>query len=169
MKRLLDTTNQNVLPYPRIDDLTVQGLDTERYKVLAVVDTAPPEFNPDTQWLSFSYQVFESELEYRQVWAVNNKIFTFDWDGLKNRALSGDLHSIFERLTIASLASDANTISTARGDITDAILTVRIEAALASGFQLLTQIGGYQFTQEEKDLWQSAVDELHFSPLIYLP
>lgn len=92
-----------------------------------------------------------------------------DWDGLKNRALAGDLHPIFQRLSIASLAADANTISTARGDITDAILTVRVEDALASGFQLLTQTGGYIFTKEEKDMWKSAVDELHFSSLVYLP
>ena len=72
MKKLLDTQTQQVLSYPRIDDLPVQGLDTQ-YKVLTVVDTTPPDFNPDTQWLSFSYQVFEDVLEYRQVWAVNEK------------------------------------------------------------------------------------------------
>lgn len=92
-----------------------------------------------------------------------------DWEALKNRALGGDLYPIFQRLTLASLATDANTISTARGDITDAILTVRVEAALASGFQLLTQVGGYVFTTEEKALWQAAVDELNFTPLVYLP
>lgn len=92
-----------------------------------------------------------------------------DWEGLKNRALGGELYPIFHRLTLASLAPDANTISTARGDITDAILIVKIEAALVSGLQLLTQIGGYQFTQEEKDLWKTVVDELGFSSLVYLP
>ena len=92
-----------------------------------------------------------------------------DWQTLQNRILGGDLYFIFKRITEVSLAPDANTISTARGDITDAILTVKIEEALASGFQLLTQVGGYQFTQEEKNLWKSVVDELHFSPLVYLP
>lgn len=92
-----------------------------------------------------------------------------DWEALKNRALGGDLYPIFQRLTLASLAPEANTISTVRGDITDAILTVKIEAALARGFHLLTQIGDYVFTQEEKDMWKSAVDELHFSSLVYLP
>lgn len=169
MKKLLDTTDERVLPYPRRDDLPVQGLDTERYKVLTVVDTTPPEYNPDTQWLSFSYQVFEDEFEYRQIWTMNNKIFTPDWQTLQDRALGGNLYPIFKRLTEASLIADANTISTARGDISDAILTVRIEAALANGFNLLTQVGGYVFTQEEKDMWKSAVDELHFSPLVYLP
>jgi hypothetical protein len=92
-----------------------------------------------------------------------------DWQTLQNRILGGDLYFIFKRLTEASLAPNANTISTARGDITDAIITVRIEAALASGLQLLTQVGGYVFSPEEKALWQSAVDELHFSSLVYLP
>jgi hypothetical protein len=92
-----------------------------------------------------------------------------DWEGLKHRAFGGDLYPIFERLRNAALDPEANTISTARGDITDAILTVKIEAALASGFQLLTQVGGYVFSPEEKALWQSAVDELHFSSLVYLP
>jgi hypothetical protein len=92
-----------------------------------------------------------------------------DWEALKNRALGGDLYPIFQRLTLASLATDANTISTARGDITDAILTVKVEAALASGFQLLTQVGGYVFTTEEKALWKAAVDELNFTSLVYLP
>jgi hypothetical protein len=92
-----------------------------------------------------------------------------DWQTLQNRILGGDLYFIFKRLTEASLAPNANTISTARGDITNAIITVRIEAALASGLQLLTQVGGYVFSPEEKALWQSAVDELHFSSLVYLP
>jgi hypothetical protein len=92
-----------------------------------------------------------------------------DWETLKNRALGGDLYPIFERLRDAALGSDANTISTARGDITDAILSVKIEAALAGGLQLLTQVGGYVFTDEEKDAWKTAVDELHFSSLVYLP
>ena len=81
MKKLLDTQTQQVLSYPRPDNLPIQGLDTARYKVLTVVDTAPPDFNPDTQWLSFSYQVFEDVLEYRQVWAVNEKPLVPNWDG----------------------------------------------------------------------------------------
>lgn len=92
-----------------------------------------------------------------------------DWEGLRDRALGGDLNPIFQRLTLVSLDPAANAISTARGDIGDAIMTVKIEAALASGLYMLTQIAGYEFTQEEKDLWQAAVDELGFSSVVYLP
>ena len=92
-----------------------------------------------------------------------------DWAALKNRALGGDLYPIFERLRNAALDPEANTISTARGDITDAILSVKVELALAGGLQLLTQVGGYVFTPEEKALWKDAVDELNFTPLVYLP
>lgn len=81
MKKLLDIQTQQVLPYPRLDDSPVQGLDAAQYKVLTVVDTAPPNFNPDTQWLSFSYQVFEDVFEYRQVWTVNEKPLVPNWDG----------------------------------------------------------------------------------------
>ena len=94
MKKLLDIQTQQVLPYPRLDDSPVQGLDTARYKVLTVIDTAPPDFNPDTQWLSFSYEVFENDLEYRQVWAVNEKpvtIRSIDMRRLKLALLQMDL------------------------------------------------------------------------------
>jgi hypothetical protein len=30
-----------------------------------------------------------ARLEQSQIWTVNNKIFTPDWEGLKNRALGG--------------------------------------------------------------------------------
>lgn len=89
-----------------------------------------------------------------------------NWINLRNRLLGGDLHPIFERLTIASMQPDGNPISTAKGDISDAILIVRIEAALASGLHLLTQVAGYVFTQEEKDLWNPAVEQEGFSDLV---
>jgi hypothetical protein len=71
MKKLFDTTTQKVLDYPRSDDLPVQGLEA-RYKVLTVVDTAPPTTTAN-QILSFTYQVLEADLEYRQVWTVNER------------------------------------------------------------------------------------------------
>lgn len=92
-----------------------------------------------------------------------------NWEALRDRALAGDLYPIFERLTVASLASDANAISTARGDIINAILSVKHEAALASGLALLINIGGYTFTTEEKELWNTVTESLHFSQLVRLP
>jgi hypothetical protein len=89
-----------------------------------------------------------------------------DWNALKNRLLGGDLYPIFQRLTFAALNENANTISTARGDITDAILTVKIEAALANGLGLLVNIGNYAFTDDEKLLWNNAIAELNFTDLV---
>jgi len=91
-----------------------------------------------------------------------------DWDGLRDRALAGDLYPVFQRLTATSLAPDANAISTARGDINNAILVVRKEAALASGLALLVGIGGYTFTSNEKTLWNNAVTQLNFSSAVRL-
>ena len=88
------------------------------------------------------------------------------WGALRNELLAGSLHSIFARITTAAIADNA--ISTARGDITDAILTVQIEAALASGIQLLLGVG-YTFTAEEKVLWNAKVAELNFSSVVNLP
>jgi hypothetical protein len=88
------------------------------------------------------------------------------WDALRNELLTGTLYPIFSRITEAALGS--NPISTARGDITDAILTVRDEDALASGIQLLLGVG-YTFTAEEKILWNTKVAELNFSEEVNLP
>lgn len=91
-----------------------------------------------------------------------------NWTELRDRLLGGNLYPIFQRLTIAALEPSANTISTARGDITDAIMVVKIESALAAGIYLLVNIGGYQFTEEERNAWNGAVTELNFSSAVYL-
>lgn len=135
---------------------------------IPLVDGSPIWSGFDSSVIAQLQSAYDSD-NYQLIPASEPQALSPNWEELKNRALAGDLYPIFQRLTIASLAPDANTISTARGDITGAILTVKIEAALASGFNLLTQIGGYVFTQEEKDMWKSAVDELNFSSLIYLP
>jgi hypothetical protein len=89
-----------------------------------------------------------------------------DWEGLTNQCLGGALHSLFQRLTIAAFGD--NGISTARGDITDAILTVRIEAALQSALSNLVTYTAYRFTNDEKILWNSTVASLNFSSAVYL-
>ena len=99
---------------------------------------------------------------------------TPDWDGLVSQCLGGVLHPIFQRLTIASFAD--NGTSTARGDITDAILTVRAEEALQSALHNLVTYTIYRFTDgtvdeedNEKALWDSTVTALNFSGLVHLP
>jgi len=88
-----------------------------------------------------------------------------DWAGLQNRGLGGDLHPIFNRLTLAAFTSNSPGLVGARGDILAAITTVKVEAALASGLALLSQFG-YAFTEEEKLLWNTAITELGFSDLV---
>jgi hypothetical protein len=88
-----------------------------------------------------------------------------DWNTLQAHLLAGDLNSIFARLTLAAI--DSNSLSTARGDVTDSILTVRVEAALASAIQLLEFVG-WVFTPKEVILWNTKVTELGFSALVRL-
>ncbi|MDX1976453.1 MAG: hypothetical protein SFT94_02160 [Pseudanabaenaceae cyanobacterium bins.68] len=85
-----------------------------------------------------------------------------DWEGLKLHLLAGELYPIFQRLTLASLDPAANPLSTARGDVTDSILVVKDELALASAIQLL-RVVGWVFTAEEIELWNRKTAELGFS------
>jgi hypothetical protein len=92
-------------------------------------------------------------------------VVTPDWDGLSNRVLGGDLFPLFIKLTLAGYQSIP--ISQARGDINAAVAYVRIEEALASGFQQI-QANGFVFTEEEKKLWNIAVTELGFSKIVQI-
>ena len=88
-----------------------------------------------------------------------------DWDGLKNMVLGGELYPLFTRVTIE--AANSNAINLARNDINLAVTVIRIEAALASGLSLLQQFG-FVFTQEEKQLWNTTLEELGFSEIVAL-
>lgn len=64
-KRLLDTITSEILPYPRLDDELVIGLDP-RYKILQVVrEPAPEDFNPITQRIEEVQTVVEEAGELR--------------------------------------------------------------------------------------------------------
>jgi hypothetical protein len=86
-----------------------------------------------------------------------------DWDGLASKVLGGELLPLFNRLT--SEAINSNAISLARNDINLAVTVVKNENALAAGLALLQQCG-FVFTEEEKQLWNNAIQELHFSDLV---
>lgn len=111
-----------------------------------------------------------------------------DWEQLSVRILTPDIPSgsfpkslfpIFDRVRDASFVNGTlitvdilkktQDTSTALSLITSAVVTVRIEGALAKGLQDLVTKAKYQFTAQEKALWKAAVDELNFSPLVYLP
>jgi hypothetical protein len=99
-----------------------------------------------------------------------------NWNGLQDSLLSGKLYFIYSRVRMNCFVSGqvsneviayANNISTALGLITDGILTVRIETAVADAINILQQVG-YIFTEDEKIAWNQAVEELGFSDLIKL-
>lgn len=99
-----------------------------------------------------------------------------DWNGLQNRLLSGDLYFLYSRARMACFVPTnatseaiayANNISTALSLITDGILTVKIEDAVADAIAILIQVG-YVFTEEEKSTWNKAIGELGFSDLLLI-
>ena len=97
-----------------------------------------------------------------------------DWDGLSKRCITPDdsLFALYTRLTLAAMGNTRIAVAQAR--IETAILTIRVEGALAGGISLLTSpfpldgIVPYIFTQEEKDDWNLAVTALGFSPLVFI-
>ena len=88
-----------------------------------------------------------------------------DWEGLTAQSLGGSLLSLFTRLT--SEAINSNPISIARNDINLAVTVIKNENALASSLALLQQLG-FVFTEEEKQLWNNAVEELGFSSVVQI-
>lgn len=88
-----------------------------------------------------------------------------DWDGLIGKVLGGDLLPLFTRVTAEAINS--NPISIARNDINLAVTVIKNENALASSLKLLQQVG-FIFTDEEKQLWNDAVEELGFSSVVQI-
>lgn len=85
-----------------------------------------------------------------------------DWDGLTGKVLGGDLLPLFTRVT--SEAINSNPISIARNDINLAVTVLKNETALAASLKLLQQCG-FVFIDEEKQLWNNAMEELGFSKI----
>ena len=88
-----------------------------------------------------------------------------DWNGLAKKVLGGDLLPLFVRVTIE--ATNSNPISVARNDINLAVTVLKNENALAASLKLLQQCG-FIFTNEEKQLWNDAIEELGFSKITKL-
>lgn len=136
--------------------------------VLGIVNNAPDFTKQKDPTLSILQEAWEKGKDSIEVIPDPEPtpiVTTPDWGGLLARVLGGDLFPIFARLTAA--ADLSNPINRARTDINLAVSFVRIEAALASGFMQL-QANGFVFTEEEKALWNNAVTELGFSPLVYI-
>ncbi|MBD2571064.1 hypothetical protein [Anabaena lutea] len=145
----------------------------------------PIPFNPETKEIDFNlieYPPTRSSLQSAwEQWCIGKDLGIEladiepssippnpDWDELKNRILSGNLHPLFERLTMAAMQGNSPGISTAQIHISIAILNLKNEDALSAGITLLTQVAGYIFTSEEKTLWNQAATELGFSNLVHI-
>lgn len=85
-----------------------------------------------------------------------------DWDRLIAEVLSGDLLPLFNRVIFEALNS--NPISIARSDINLAVTVLKNENALAASLKLLQQYG-FVFTDEEKQVWNDAMEKLGFSKI----
>lgn len=102
-----------------------------------------------------------------------------DWKALISAILGGALYPLYTRLTAASFVNlatatlaeigNANNIAVAAGKLDQSIQVTQVEGAVAASFQLLISTSDYRFTEEEKALWDSTVDSLGFSSLMYLP
>ena len=88
-----------------------------------------------------------------------------DWEGLVAEVLGESLLPLFTRVTAEAINS--NPISIARNDINLAVTLIKNEDALASSLALLQQLG-FVFTEEEKQLWNNAVEELGFSSVVQI-
>lgn len=69
-KALWDSVNEKLVPYPRIDDEPVMGLDTERYAVLSVVRLPRPAYDPLTEYLIPTQALDLDALQYTYDWLV---------------------------------------------------------------------------------------------------
>lgn len=91
-----------------------------------------------------------------------------DWDGLLNRLLAGDLHPLFQAITLAAFSNPLVLI--ARNDIYGAISNLKISdriSALRSGLDMLLQ-SGYQISDSDCIIWNTAMAELNFPDEIKL-
>lgn len=86
-----------------------------------------------------------------------------DWDGLYSHVLAGDLKPLYLRLKQA--AKTDNILSVDYVNFVAILSNIRTESALRECLDELVS-DGYVLNEEEKTLWNNAVQELHFSSLV---
>ena len=86
-KVLYSQSTHQVHPYPRQDDEPVTGLDPD-YLVLTKVEATPPSYDPDTQYLAESWVVDLNDLEYQQVWTIEDLPPVPQWTAFNTAMLS---------------------------------------------------------------------------------
>jgi hypothetical protein len=85
-----------------------------------------------------------------------------DWDSLYSRVLAGDLKPLYLRLKQA--AKTDNILSVDYINLITVLSSIRTEQALKECLDELIN-DGCVLSEEEKQLWNNAVTELHFSDL----
>jgi len=86
-----------------------------------------------------------------------------DWDGLYRSVLAGELKPLYLRLKQAAKAD--NILSVDYVNFVAVLSNIRSEQALKECLDKLIN-DGYVLSEEEKQLWNNAVQELHFSSLV---
>jgi hypothetical protein len=86
-----------------------------------------------------------------------------DWDGLYSSVLAGELKPLYLRLK--QEAKTDNILSVDYVNLITVLSNIRTEQALKDSLDELIN-DGYVLSEQEKTLWNNAVQELHFSNLV---
>ena len=86
-----------------------------------------------------------------------------DWDGLYRSVLAGDLKPLY--LSLKQAAKTNNILSVDYINLITVLSNIRTEQALKDSLDELIN-DGYVLSEQEKTLWNNAVQELHFSNLV---
>lgn len=103
-------------------------------------------------------------------------VITPDWDALSASLLNGVLSLIYQRINAACYVdpatatleqtANASNISIALAITMSALQVVRNEDALAAAISQLAY-SDFEFTEAEKTLWNTTVNELGFSEIVW--
>ena len=164
-KSLLDRQN-GIRPFLQ-DTIVVSGEEFDNwFSPQAIINNGGNQYVAAYKYLlQFKYSgwIMSEESEDTTIDLV--PVVLPDWNGLVTKVLEGELLPLFNRLT--SEAINSNPISIARNDINLAVTVIKNENALAASLALLQQLG-FVFTDEEKQLWNDAVEELGFSSVVQI-
>jgi hypothetical protein len=75
LKRLYNTASQQILPWPRLDEEPIVGLDPNLLE-MAVIEGEIPGYNPETQILTKSDVVNVEARTITRTWALSNLTYT---------------------------------------------------------------------------------------------
>jgi hypothetical protein len=107
---LYDSVTSSVVPYPRLDDEPVVGLDVGRYQVLEKIIEDEPPFDPTTQTLNFEWNINLEDGLYIKEYTVTNlppNVPLPDYQGFYFGFMNS---SLYQTLLIPALATPGNDV-----------------------------------------------------------